>query len=143
MPSPEIQADMSPSNDETSFDELLEQFITQDELQWFAEHPYELMPSSTLAHEPRKRMRQKGHKRVSWRDQLASVKDKDLHAKLFAMVQTRAAKRAKHGIPNLADAKPSNVPSMLTQDEVPLQAPVQLPVEDVPTVPVQDAIAAA
>jgi len=95
-----------------TLDALIEHFVAQDVLQWYADHPYELIPDDDR-HEVHRHSRQltRGHKRVRWMDQVASVKDDGLRSKLILMARTRAAAHKKPKQP-----APPPVPS-----------PVQLP----------------
>ena len=79
---------------------MIEQFVTNDELQWHAKHPNELMPPTVSIMQPSlariTRKPAKGVKRPRLHEALSTVKDAELKQKLALMVQTRASgKRAQ------------------------------------------------
>jgi hypothetical protein len=82
-----------------SLDDLIQNAIAYDELQWHALHPYEVMPSAEnaplVSSSKSARKPSKGVKRLRAQDALPKVADQELHDKLSLMVQTRLSTRAK------------------------------------------------
>jgi len=98
------------SDQSDGFEDFIEEFVTKDVLQWHAQHPYELWPASQTPLPAAKGtlLAHKGVKRVRFQNQLATVKDTELKAKLTCMVNTRFGKRANTPDSPSANAEPVN-----------------------------------
>ena len=115
-------------DDNGALDDLIEQFVTQDVLQWYAQHPHEIMPDAQEVPRPSclKKQAAKGQKRVRMAEMAAplkKVKDAEIKASLVLMMQTRAGrKKRKHSdpspVPSLAQAPSPTGAQDAAQDDL-------------------------
>ena len=99
-------------------DDLIEHFVANDVLQWHAEHPYELMPANEMLQPVKPRHTARGIKRLR-QNQLVTVKDMELKAKLALMVQTRGGRKRAKPTPPTADSAAAVLPHADAQADLP------------------------